>query len=758
MGESKPGSIESAILGIWEEAAELEEMSAADKAKKTAYQKSNPLDKYQDRSPMMKISKTGDKSAYHKRGGQGSLRRTDAATGVGHDKLGKKKSYGDMSPAEIKGRKAGLRKKLATSFTPEEIENIELMIDEAAQEIDERSAERTAAIDKARGGISGRQGGGASARVAARKSNLGVPGSEKMGPASDAAKSTGPYGASDQNVAGRHTSSRGDKKDRKSFIPHPDAGKRSGGKQSTDTMDRRKERIKAKLSNSFTPEEIENFEMIMNESVSTPEVEAIWQEAAKPERYKGPEESKPKTFTSPALRRKAAQDVQKADAAAVMARAKKGIRPKNLGISGGSRQAGYDDTVKKEQSETEHGSGENAFEVGTDRYANYTNSITPGQQVEESFQNLNETSDWIFEQIEGMSDEEFDILIEEADELELEGLLGAIGRGVMNVAKYGTTASRLKRAKKKGEKIGAKIDLAKQKSANIAKKQDLTKARKQYKQDNPGVIRKAAGAIKSRIKKSAEEYELSGQEQLKGLRETVLDMWKEAADTHVDPKDRDELDKEVDGRGGAETAKRMKHAAEPKPMIKSEALTAKQKQLDIDDDGEIEASDLEKLRKKEDASKILAGPHKGKRGAGLTFPKIKKVEAKDVSEDPAHYARIAQANKERQAGRDAADPGGAAKRAKAKKKIAARPAVKPSDVGRSGQYNEYDPAVDEELTIPQAQEFKVASMKQALAQVWGLDEWKNTKEDHQEKKKGGKTDTGGKMAEVEIDPELKDKK
>ena len=44
MGESKPGSIESAILGVWEEAADLVEMSAADKAKKTAYQKSNPLD------------------------------------------------------------------------------------------------------------------------------------------------------------------------------------------------------------------------------------------------------------------------------------------------------------------------------------------------------------------------------------------------------------------------------------------------------------------------------------------------------------------------------------------------------------------------------------------------------------------------------------------------------------------------------------------------------------------------------------------
>ena len=57
-------------------------------------------------------------------------------------------------------------------------------------------------------------------------------------------------------------------------------------------------------------------------------------------------------------------------------------------------------------------------------------------------------------------------------------------------------------------------------------------------------------------------------------------------------------------------------------------------------------------------------------------------------------------------------------------------------------------------------------MKQALAQVWGLDEWKNTKENRRvdggdkrrtENKKGGKTDTGGKRAEGEIDPELKEK-
>ena len=83
--------------------------------------------------------------------------------------------------------------------------------------------------------------------------------------------------------------------------------------------------------------------------------------------------------------------------------------------------------------------------------------------------------------------------------------------------------------------------------------------------------------------------------------------------------------------------------------------------------------------------------------------------------------------------------------------------------------------VDEELTIPQAQGFKVASMKHALAKVWGLEEGElppalkkaidakkngngDDDEDKEESvKKGGKTETGKKMAEIEIDPELKEK-
>ena len=41
--------------------------------------------------------------------------------------------------------------------------------------------------------------------------------------------------------------------------------------------------------------------------------------------------------------------------------------------------------------------------------------------------------------------------------------------------------------------------------------------------------------------------------------------------THVNPKDRDELDKEPDARGGAETAKKMKKAQEPAPNQMAEA-------------------------------------------------------------------------------------------------------------------------------------------------------------------------------------------
>ena len=169
-----------------------------------------------------------------------------------------------------------------------------------------------------------------------------------------------------------------------------------------------------------------------------------------------------------------------------------------------------------------------------------------------------------------------------------------------------------------------------------------------------------------------------GRVQLKSLRETVVDMWKEAADTHVNPKAREELDKAPE-----KTAKKMKRADEPAPNVTEEVeeldekLTAKQKKIDVDGDGEIEGSDLAKLRKKA------------------------KKEGKD------------------------------------------------------------------ELEV--AKEYKVASMKEALAKVWGLEEggmkrmasghgMKTFKPKPKEKKEGKKTDTGEDMAGVDLAPKIKEKK
>jgi len=424
-----------------------------------------------------------------------------------------------------------------------------------------------------------------------------------------------------------------------------------------------------KLAASFSPEEIENFDMIMNEKVSTPEVEAVWKTAAE-----------------------------------------------------------------------ENMSGEQSYEMGTDRYRKHTQDITPGQQVEESFQTLTEATDWLFEEIVDMSDEDFDALLEESSELELEGILGSIGRGIKKAVTYGTDKSKLDRANKRGAKLDKKLAdkqaLKKSRDDNIAKQANL----KKFKQDNPGRIRRVAKKVGAlgragveKIKKSMEEVELEDvqKESTTNLRDTIVNMWAEASSA-VNPNDREELDTEVDGKGGSETAKRMKHADEPKPGIKSEALDKVDKKALKKDFDDREDGDIDNDGDEDDSDEFL---HKKRKAIS------KAIDAK------------------------------------------------------------------EDLTFAQAQDFKVDSMRQALAKVWGLDEWKNTKENRrvdggdkrrsenkigdklkklgrdvkqqwkddlkdfnpsrkhkdpikpmESAKKSGKTDTGGKMAEVEIDPELKDKK
>ena len=61
--------------------------------------------------------------------------------------------------------------------------------------------------------------------------------------------------------------------------------------------------------------------------------------------------------------------------------------------------------------------------------------------------------------------------------------------------------------------------------------------------------------------------------------------------------------------------------------------------------------------------------------------------------------------------------------------------------------------------VAQVREFKVQSMKAALAQVWGMEEGKNPfKKEDDEKKvvKDGKTETGKKAAAIDLKPKIDD--
>jgi len=178
----------------------------------------------------------------------------------------------------------------------------------------------------------------------------------------------------------------------------------------------------------------------------------------------------------------------------------------------------------------------------------------------------------------------------------------------------------------------------------------------------------------------------------------------EKHDTHVDPKDRDELDgsKNATGKGGAETAKKMKRAKEPEPGQMAEA-----------------SGDKEAYKKFFNA-------------ALKKFKVSSPAELKDDQKKKFY---------------DYIDKNWDADNEKA------------------------------EGAMSQVREFKIQSMKAALAKVWGMEEGKNPfaegelppalkkaidakKKDKEEKDeevgKNGKTETGKKAAVIDLKPKIKD--
>ena len=158
----------------------------------------------------------------------------------------------------------------------------------------------------------------------------------------------------------------------------------------------------------------------------------------------------------------------------------------------------------------------------------------------------------------------------------------------------------------------------------------------------------------------------------------------EKHDTHVDPKAREELDKEPDGEGGVETAKKMKRAKEPAPNI-SEA-----------------SGDKEAYKKFFDAA-------------------LKKFKVSSPAE------------------------------------------LKGDDKKKFFDYIDKNWEADNEkaeAAMSQVREFKMQSMKAALARVWGMKEGKNPfkkEDDDKENKKRVKTETGKKAAVIDLKPKIDDK-
>ena len=233
-------------------------------------------------------------------------------------------------------------------------------------------------------------------------------------------------------------------------------------------------------------------------------------------------------------------------------------------------------SVKKEEPETINGAGEHAFELGTDRYAKYTQKITPGQ-IEEAFLLLDEqqivhgegafTEEQIeiIESLQEMTEEEHDELLDQMDDDQLEmyeGILGAIGRGVKKVAKrFGTAQGRadakLKKAKKKQTLAKTKQDIVTTKADTKATKKATRKAAADAGVGIRGKATKAAKAVGSAAKKGAKK---AGAAIKKSAEEVELP---EAA---VNPKEREDLGTEPSG-----TAKKQKKAKEPAPNQMTEA-------------------------------------------------------------------------------------------------------------------------------------------------------------------------------------------
>ena len=244
-------------------------------------------------------------------------------------------------------------------------------------------------------------------------------------------------------------------------------------------------------------------------------------------------------------------------------------------------------------------SGEQSYEIGTDRYRKHTQDMTPGQQVEEGLEDSpNPANSWHLcaknvihedwgkgETVPTMHadpDEEgniawYDVMFEHGVEkgVSINELKVTKEANHMHASYDKTNDKKKKMAKEtnKNDKSddGEGLDAVQPKA--VKKKFD---DRKDKDIDNDGDTDDSDEFLHK--KRKAISKAIDAKESF-NLRDTIVNMWTEASSA-VNPNDRDELDgsKNATGRGGVETAKKMKRAAEPAPAIATEDISIEEAQ------------------------------------------------------------------------------------------------------------------------------------------------------------------------------------
>ena len=170
-----------------------------------------------------------------------------------------------------------------------------------------------------------------------------------------------------------------------------------------------------------------------------------------------------------------------------------------------TRRENKKSTVKTEQPETEHGAGERAYEIGTDRYAEYTQLITPGQLGESAREFL---YDWVWD----LSDEDFDNLLEAMSDEEIIALDEGIGSWIQKRTGLGPggKAKRAGHLQKKAKKAKAKTQAIKDIDTAKGEIKKAKQARVQHKADKKQVKKDAKQAKKDAKAKAKDDGYTAG--------------------------------------------------------------------------------------------------------------------------------------------------------------------------------------------------------------------------------------------------------